>query len=80
MRHQQRVAVGSRLRDQRGADGAAGAAAIVDEERLAQGRLQAVGDDAREYGVGAASRSRPGARLRRAASTRCSRMSQGGAE
>ena len=45
---QDRVAVGLRLRDHRRADRAAGAAAVVDDDRLAERGGERIGDDAPE--------------------------------
>jgi hypothetical protein len=47
--HQQRVAVGRGLRDRAGRDRAAGAAAVVDDDLLAEDFAHLVGDAARRY-------------------------------
>src|SRR5215468_11150525 len=48
------MAIGLRLRHQRGTDVAATAAAVLDDDRLAPLRLQLVADDAGKHVVGAA--------------------------
>ena len=52
----QRVAVGRRARDGFGADQAAAAGAVLDEELLAEGLAELVGEHAAEQIVGAAGR------------------------
>ena len=52
------VAVGRALRDRAAADGAAGAAAVVDHDRLAEHLAHLVGDDAPDDGGAAAGRER----------------------
>src|SRR5262245_33266678 len=53
-RDQQGMAIGLRLRHQRGTDVAAAAAAVLDDDRLAPLRLQLVADDSGKHVVGAA--------------------------
>src|SRR5262245_8687100 len=48
------MAIGLRLRNQRGTDVAAAAAAVLDYDRLASLRLQLVADDSGKHVVGAA--------------------------
>jgi len=57
-RQQQRVAVGSCARDPREGDIAAGAAAVLDDDRLAQSVAERLLDDPRHDVVGAARRER----------------------
>ncbi len=56
--HQQRVAVGRGLRDRAGRDRAAGAAAVVDDDLLAEDFAHLVGDAARRGAGAAAGRER----------------------
>jgi len=55
---QKRVAVGCRLGGEVGADDAAGAAAVIDEDLLAEPFAELVGDDAADHVVAAAGRER----------------------
>ena len=57
-RDEQRMAVGLGLRREIGADVAAGAGLLLDDDRLAPFRLQLVGGDARQHVVDAAGRER----------------------
>ena len=50
----QRVAVGRGARDLAGRDRAAGAAAVLDHDLLAERRAHGIGDDARHHVVAAA--------------------------
>jgi len=55
---EQRVAVGRRRRDGLRADERAAARAVLDDERLAELRRQALGDEAPDHVVAAAGRAR----------------------
>ena len=55
---QKRVAVGGRLCGEIGADDAAGAAAVIDKDLLAQSLAELIGDDAADHVVAAARRER----------------------
>ncbi len=55
---QERVAVGRRLGGEVGADDTAGAAAVIDEDLLAQSLAELIGDDAADHVVAAAGRER----------------------
>ena len=74
---QQRVAVGRGLGDLARRDGAAGAAAVLDHDGLAEARAHPLGDDARDHVVAAAGRvghdqrDRVGRIIRRAGCRRC---------
>src|SRR5580692_625735 len=57
-REQQRVAVGGRMRDRGGADIGAGAAAVLDDDLLADALRQRLSDEARNDVEGAAGRNR----------------------